>query len=117
MVLLETISDELVEQGQGVAFQHLAVRICLIRQQVQLGAPFANPQEQRQEGGEDVQPGRKAVHLDQRHARPHAQDVEAGQDHHIQDGNMLEPGGIGQVESPGKPARSGQTGREQVAPG
>jgi len=97
MVAAETMVMYWVEQGQGVALQHFAMRTCAVREQREFGAAFAKTEIERAERCHHVEPGREAFHFDERGARVNAEDESRRDDHHIQNRNVLEPARIRQI--------------------
>ena len=90
--------DQLVEQGDVIAIQYPAVGFRFSFQKRKLRAAFAEPNEEREKGCNNIQPGGEALHGDEHHASGNPQDVAGGDDQHIDQGNVFEPDGVSQVD-------------------
>ena len=81
--------QQLVQVGVGVVAQHRPA--FAFRFAKHLRPPLADAQEEGQEGGEDIQPGREDIDFNQGHAGRHPQHIEGSQPDHVNDGRVLEP--------------------------
>lgn len=71
--------DEVVEEGEGVAFKDAAGDGPGSSELGEFGAAFANAEIEGEEGGEDVEPGGEAFHFDEGDACTDADDVKPGE--------------------------------------
>src|SRR5690606_15844134 len=105
------------EQRDRIAVQHTAVGVGPVGQEGQLGAALAEADIERTQGGDHIQPGGEARHHDQRHTGGHAQHKPHGDRDHVQDGDVLDPARIRQVEQQVGRCDEHKGGREQVGGG